>query len=192
MKFLLLLTTLALLVNESLAQTKTVNVNSSNVMVFPQPGTFRVNNPSAIGIKYWDTLAAMHAGLPDFDGQIQITSFGTLSLYGTVAQGNHPAIIIDNDSIQVKSLFAPIGIVFGNIGSNSYPSLQRNGSGLDVLLGDSSGLTTVRSLYERFGSGSPEGVQAAPVGAIYHNTTGGANTTLWRKRVELVTQDGWQ
>lgn len=37
------------------------------------------------------------------------------------------------------------------------------------------------TLYERWGSGSPEGAVTAPVGAIYHRTDGGANTSLYVK-----------
>lgn len=39
----------------------------------------------------------------------------------------------------------------------------------------------VQSLYQRWGSGTPEGVVTAPVGAIYHRTNGGANTSFYVK-----------
>lgn len=39
----------------------------------------------------------------------------------------------------------------------------------------------VTSLYQRVGSGSPEGVVTAPVGAVYHRTDGGAGTSFYVK-----------
>jgi hypothetical protein len=51
------------------------------------------------------------------------------------------------------------------------------GNGLFVVR--SSGQVT--SLYQRFGSGSPEGVVTAPVGAFYSRTDGGAGTSLYVK-----------
>ena len=40
---------------------------------------------------------------------------------------------------------------------------------------------STQSLYDRWGSGSPEGVVTAPVGATYHRTDGGANTSFYVK-----------
>ena len=55
---------------------------------------------------------------------------------------------------------------------------------------DGTALSAVESLYERYGSGSPEGVVTAPIGAIYHRTDGGAGTSLYVK--ESGTGDtGW-
>ena len=39
----------------------------------------------------------------------------------------------------------------------------------------------VNSLYQRVGSGTPEGVVTAPVGAVYHRTNGGAGTSFYVK-----------
>ena len=41
--------------------------------------------------------------------------------------------------------------------------------------------SAVKSLYQRWGAGSPEGVETAPVGCVYHNTTGGALTSFYVK-----------
>ena len=49
----------------------------------------------------------------------------------------------------------------------------------------------VTSLYERFGSGSPEGVVAAPVGARYSRTDGGAGTSFYVKESGGSTSSGW-
>jgi hypothetical protein len=65
--------------------------------------------------------------------------------------------------------------------TSSYPALKRNGTGLDVRLADDSGYTAIQTLYDRFGSGSPESVVTAPVGAVYHRTDGGAGTSLYVK-----------
>ena len=39
----------------------------------------------------------------------------------------------------------------------------------------------VNSLYQRVGSGTPEGVVTAPVGAVFHRTNGGAGTSFYVK-----------
>jgi hypothetical protein len=39
----------------------------------------------------------------------------------------------------------------------------------------------VNSLYQRVGSGTPEGVVTAPVGAVFHRTDGGAGTSFYVK-----------
>ena len=43
------------------------------------------------------------------------------------------------------------------------------------------GWAAVDSLYDRYGSGSPEGVVTAPVGAVYHRTDGGSGTSIYVK-----------
>jgi hypothetical protein len=48
-----------------------------------------------------------------------------------------------------------------------------------------------QSLYERFGSGSPEGVVSAPVGASYHRIDGGAGTSFYVKESGGSTSSGW-
>jgi hypothetical protein len=49
----------------------------------------------------------------------------------------------------------------------------------------------VSSLYQRFGSGSPEGVVAAPIGAFYSRTDGGAGTSFYVKESGGSTSSGW-
>lgn len=65
--------------------------------------------------------------------------------------------------------------------TSSFPSIARNGTGIDFKLADNSTYAPVQSLYERFGSGSPESVVTAPVGAVYHRTDGGAGTSFYVK-----------
>ena len=64
---------------------------------------------------------------------------------------------------------------------STFPALARNGTELKATLADESALTFIEDLYRRKGSGSPEGAVTAPVGAIYHRTDGGTNTSLYRK-----------
>lgn len=49
----------------------------------------------------------------------------------------------------------------------------------------------VNTVVERTGAGSPEGVVAAPVGSTYHNTSGGASTSLYVKTSGGITNTGW-
>lgn len=74
--------------------------------------------------------------------------------------------------------------------TSSFPSLKRNGTGLDVRLADDSGYAPTQALYDRFGTGSPESVVTAPIGTIYHRTDGGTNTTIYRKE-SGVGNTGW-
>lgn len=65
--------------------------------------------------------------------------------------------------------------------TSSYPALKRSTTTLEARLADDSGFAAVQTLYDRFGSGSPESVVTAPVGAVYHRTDGGAGTSLYVK-----------
>ena len=65
--------------------------------------------------------------------------------------------------------------------TSSYPAFKRDNANVKIILADDSGYTAVQSLYQRFGSGSPEGVVTAPVGAVYHRTNGGAGTSFYVK-----------
>ena len=65
--------------------------------------------------------------------------------------------------------------------TSSSPAIKRDGAGIDIRLADDSGYGAIQSLYDRFGSGSPESVVTAPVGAVYHRTDGGAGTSFYVK-----------
>lgn len=43
----------------------------------------------------------------------------------------------------------------------------------------------------QYGTGTPEAVVTADIGAIYINTTGGAGTTLYIKESGTATDTGW-
>lgn len=65
--------------------------------------------------------------------------------------------------------------------NNGFPMLKRNTTGIDFRLADDSGYAPVNSLYQRFGSGTPEGAVTAPVGATFNRTDGGAGTSFYVK-----------
>lgn len=65
--------------------------------------------------------------------------------------------------------------------SSSFPAHKRNGTTIETKLADNSGFAATQSLYDRFGSGTPEGAVTAPVGAVYHRTDGGAGTSFYVK-----------
>lgn len=65
--------------------------------------------------------------------------------------------------------------------TNAAAAIKRNGATLEVRLADDSGFAAKQSLYERFGSGTPEGNVTAPVGARYSRTDGGAGTSFYVK-----------
>lgn len=66
-------------------------------------------------------------------------------------------------------------------GTNTRPALKRTGAAVQWRLGDDSDFAGAQTLYDRYGSGTPEGSVTAPVGASYHRTDGGAGTSLYVK-----------
>jgi hypothetical protein len=79
---------------------------------------------------------------------------------------------------------------FGGI-TSSYPSIKRVGAEFQVVIASTAAainvaagdadLTFIEDRFRRKGAGSPEGVVTAPIGAVYHNTTGGAGTSFYVK-----------
>lgn len=65
--------------------------------------------------------------------------------------------------------------------TSSYPAIKRSSTELQTRLADDSGYAAIQSLYIRYGSGSPESVVTAPIGAIYSRTDGGAGTSIYVK-----------
>jgi hypothetical protein len=75
--------------------------------------------------------------------------------------------------------------------SASFPALKRVGTDLQVVVANTTAaigvaaadadLTFIEDRYRRKGAGTPEGVVTAPIGAVYHNTTGGAGTSFYVK-----------
>lgn len=65
--------------------------------------------------------------------------------------------------------------------TSSFPAIKRSTTTIQAVLADDSGFAAVQSLYQRFGSGTPEAAVTAPIGAIYHRTDGGAGTSFYVK-----------
>lgn len=74
--------------------------------------------------------------------------------------------------------------------TSAFPSIKRSATALQVRLADDSNYAGMESLYWRYGSGSPEGVVTAPIGAIYSRTDGGAGTSSYVKE-SGVGNTGW-
>lgn len=70
-------------------------------------------------------------------------------------------------------------IKFSN-GSNFNVALTRNSDGIKGT-DATTGYCPIESLYDRYGSGSPEAAVTAPVGAVFHRTDGGAGTSFYVK-----------
>ena len=75
--------------------------------------------------------------------------------------------------------------------TSAFPTLKRVGTELQVVIASTTAtinvaapdadMTFIEDRYRRKGAGSPEGVVTAPIGAVYHNTTGGAGTSFYVK-----------
>ena len=63
----------------------------------------------------------------------------------------------------------------------SFPAIKRSSATLQAVLANDTGFAPIQSLYIRFGAGTPEGSVAAPIGALYSRTDGGASTSLYVK-----------
>lgn len=108
---------------------------------------------------------------------LNASNIGTISWNGrsTMASPSNGQIkLADSSGIDFSRL------QFGGT-TSSYPSLKRNTTYFDARLADDSAYTYITDLYNRIGSGSPEGVVTAPVGAVYHRTDGGASTSIYVK-----------
>lgn len=120
---------------------------------------------------------------------------GTLTLAGNVSGQNFStATITVGGWYQFRGGSSTDGIFLGSLHQLNWGSSTINTSGTkDVGIGrTSSGLlqvntgtagtfAAIESLYERIGTGSPEGVVTAPVSAIYHRTDGGTGTAVYFK-----------
>lgn len=74
---------------------------------------------------------------------------------------------------------------FGRIclggGTSAFPAIKRNGTGIDIVLANDSAFAPISSLYQRFGTNTPEGAVSAPVGAVFHRTDGGSGSSFYVK-----------
>jgi hypothetical protein len=122
----------------------------------------------------------------DLSGGISFSLSGagiTLGNTGAVAWASYNRITAPSDGIVTFADAAGTSfnrIQFGGT-TSSFPAIKRSTTTLEARLADDSAYAAVQTLYDRFGSGSPEGAVTAPVGAIYHRTDGGANTSIYVK-----------
>jgi len=158
-------------------------------------------NPSAIFLNVTNTASGATATLMDLQvggvSQLSISKAGAIvtaagiTSTATIQQSstsdfrwnNRSRMFSDaNGNIRFSnSALTDFGLLqFGGT-SSSFPAIKRSTTTLQVRLADDSGFAFIESLYERAGSGSPEGVVTAPVGAIYHRTDGGAGTSNYFK-----------
>ena len=84
-------------------------------------------------------------------------------------------VILRNNTLDGFNL-----LMFGGT-TSSFPALKRSTTTLQARLADDSDFAAVQTLYQRFGSGTPEAAVTAPVGAVYHRTDGGAGTSFYVK-----------
>jgi hypothetical protein len=76
-------------------------------------------------------------------------------------------------------------------GASGFPGLKRVGSELQVVIASTAAainvaagdadMTFIEDRFRRKGAGDPNGSVTAPIGAVYHNTTGTTNTSFWVK-----------
>lgn len=74
--------------------------------------------------------------------------------------------------------------------TSASPAIAKTGSQVAIVLADASGYAAIQSLYQRFGSGDPNGSITAPVGAFYSRTDGGAGTSFYVKEAGTGSS-GW-
>lgn len=163
-------------------------------------------NPTAIKLNVTDTASGASARLMELQvggvsqfactkgGQVSIGGnlIGNSGLFASVCRVGSTSQLYWNTRSQ---MFSPADgsirltdaagtsfsqLMFGGT-SSSYPSIKRNGTTIESRLADDSGFAAVQSLYQRFGSGSPESVVTAPIGATYSRTDGGAGTSFYVK-----------
>jgi hypothetical protein len=74
--------------------------------------------------------------------------------------------------------------------TSAFPAIKRNGTEIDIKLADDSAFAPISSLYQRFGSNTPEGAVTAPIGAVYHRTDSGAHPKFYVKESGAAA-NGW-
>ena len=128
------------------------------------------------------TAGITASGLIDCSSQVRGTSFRiTLGNSYTWNSGTQMKCSTDGDfTLLNAAATAFTQIQFGGT-TSSFSALRVNSTTIDFKLADNSAYTATQSLYQRFGSGSPEGVVTAPIGAYYSRTDGGAITSLYVK-----------
>ena len=108
---------------------------------------------------------------------------GNVEQFSVRRDGQVACQLISCASLTQSATFqSNVGGYYGISDGTDYTHLRRVASaGFKVT--DSAGTTyrSMESLYQRWGSGTPEGAVSAPVGAIFHRTDGGALTSFYVK-----------
>lgn len=125
-------------------------------------------------------------GLDATTGSITIANSGLFTFFGRTRLSS-PA---DNELLLRGSGADFINLHFGGT-TSSFPKLKRSTTTLQARLADDSEFAAVQTLYQRFGAGTPEANVAAPVGATYNRTDGGAVTSFYVKESGGTTNTGW-
>jgi hypothetical protein len=97
-----------------------------------------------------------------------------------------PALWVSRQTSSTNS--ATLGVGSSSTGSTNAKAVSVSHGTNEVFFVRHDG--AVSSLYQRFGSGSPDGVVTAPVGAVYHRTDGGAGTSFYVKQSD-TGNTGW-
>jgi len=176
----------------------TVNITAPSLTGSAAQGGLKISqtwnttgSPVAFQVSATNTASGGSTLLADFQvggsSVAYINKAGTMNLAATNAASygwaGRSRIWCNADGIINLSNNAQDNITRVNWGSttSAYPSIARNAATLEFKLADNSAFTATQSLYDRFGSGSPESVVTAPIGAVYHRTDGGAGTSFYVK-----------
>lgn len=164
--------------------------------------------PTAIQLNVTNTASGSHALLLDlqvggvsqmrvsklgeiFCSNITATS-GSMTVAGILSWSARSVISSASNGVLMLSNNAQndfTRLQFGGT-TSAFPSIKRSATALQVRLADDSNYAGMESLYSRYGSGSPEGVVTAPIGATYSREDGGAGTSFYVKE-SGVGNTGW-
>ena len=98
-----------------------------------------------------------------------------------------PALWVSRETSSTNS--ATLGVGSSSTGSTNAKAVSVSHGTNEVFFVRHDG--AVSSLYQRFGSGSPNGIVIAPVGAVYHRTDGGTGTSFYVKESNGTGNTGW-
>jgi hypothetical protein len=174
---------------------------SSAVPFLDVAGTWNTSGlPTAILLNVTDVASNANSNLIDLrvggGSRFNVTKSGNLGIAGNFTGVNYSASTTAGYNIVSRLAISATAngvmqitngsfndFVRMNLGgaTSSFPSIKKSGTSIDIVLADDSGFASTQSLYARFGSGSPEGVVTAPIGAFYSRTNGGALTSFYVK-----------
>jgi len=114
-----------------------------------------------------------------FAQSISILATGSFSWTGRNAllAPSDSQYLFSNNSGTDVDIFLKLGV-----NTSAAAGIKRVGTALQIRLNDDSAFASIQSLYDRVGSGTPEGAVSAPVGTTYHRTDGASGTSLYIKK----------